>query len=464
MSPGSPLGAALVDLRDLVESIPHIVWICGPGGANEYQNQRACEYAGSPADEVDPGNWLDLVHSDDVERAKREWAEAVGAETSYEMDCRLRRRDGVYRWHTLRGQLKRDDGAIVRWINTATDIDDRKRFEDELCRSQRAAAETLSLLETLQSAAPVGLGFVDRDCRIVRMNDMLAEFNGGSIAEQIGRTVAEVVPEVWAQIEPLYRRVLDHGESVLNIDVGATKVADRSQVRHTLASYYPVRLDDEIIGVGVVVVDITQRFEAAAVRNELMHSAVDAIAATIDARDPYTAGHQRHVAELAAAIAAELGLDPDAIEGVRLAAGLHDVGKIGVPVEILTRPSELRPAEWELLKTHPGMGYDILAGIDFPWPIAVMVLQHHERLDGSGYPNGLRGDQIILGARIIAVADTLEAMEANRPFRLSPGVDAALDELRDGRGTRYDTTVVDACVRLGEQGRLPLDQPHGGRT
>ena len=383
----------------------------------------------------------------------------------YKIDCRLRRHDGVYRWHTFRSLPRRSaDGSLVRWIGTATDIDDRKLFEDRLRRSELAAAETLTLLETVLSSAPVGIGFADREGRLVRLNEMLVQFGGDSVDEQLGRKIADVVPEIWLQIEPAFRRALDTGESVRNVELRAEVAADGGRVHHLLGSYYPVRLEEKIIGVGIVVVDITERYEADAARSDLMHAAIGAIAATIDARDPYTAGHQRHVGDIAAAIATELGLDENELEGIRLAATIHDIGKIGVPAEILTRPNRLLPAEWELLKTHPRTGYDIVAGIDFPWPIAQMILQHHERLDGSGYPNGLHGDEILLGARIIAVADTVEAMAADRPYRSARGLGPAVAELRDGRGTRYDTEVVDACLHLCEQGRLPLNQPESSKS
>ena len=450
------------DFWDTAEAIPHLVWTSTPEGTTEHLNRRALEYLGLPAESWTGWSWLDAIHPDDADYAQREWTRAAAAEKPYEVDCRIRRHDGVYRWHTFRSMPRVDaNGTVVRWIGTATDIDDRKRVEDQLWRSERGAAETLSLLETVLSTAPVGIGFVDRECRLVRMNAMLARVGGSSVEEQLGRTIGEVAPAIWSQIEPALRRVLDSGESVLNIDVSTDFAQSPGRVHHALASYYPVRLDGEIIGVGIVVVDITEHYEAEAARNDLMHAAIGAIAATIDARDPYTAGHQRRVAGIAAAIATQLGLDNNEIEGIRLAATIHDIGKIGVPAEILTRPGRLRPEERGLLKVHPRTGYDIIAGIDFPWPIAQMVLQHHERLDGSGYPNGLRGDAILIGARIIAVADTVEAMAAHRPYRSARGLDAALGEIKTGRGTRYDPEVVDACVRLAELGQLPLDQPQG---
>ena len=460
LSRSSPAAVNPIDLWDIADAIPHLVWMSTADGTTEHLNQQAIEYVGLSADVPNGWSWLDAIHPDDAEHARREWTSAVARQKPYEVDCRVRRYDGVYRWHTFRSMPRRDaDGAVVRWIGTATDIDDRKHFEDQLWRSERGAAETLSLLETVLSTAPVGIGFVDRECRLVRMNDMLARINGGSVEDQLGRTIADVVPAIWSQIELALRRVLDAGESVLNIDVSADVAASPGRERHALASYYPVRLEGEIIGVGIVVVDITERYETEAARNNLMHAAIGAIAATIEARDPYTAGHQRRVARVAAAIATQLGLTESEVEGVRLAATIHDIGKIGVPTEILTRPGQLRPEERALLSVHPRVGYDIIAGIDFPWPIAQMVLQHHERFDGSGYPNGLHGDEILIGARIIAVADTVEAMSAFRPYRPARGLQAALAEIHAGRGTRYDPDVVDACVHLSGQGRLPLDEP-----
>ncbi len=448
------------DFQLIAESIPHIVWMAAPDGLTEYFNDRGSEYTGLPAEASYGWGWVSLVHPDDAERVRQAWDHAVAAQTPYDVEFRMRRHDGAYRWHECRSLPVRDaDGDVVKWIGTATDIDDRKRFEDALVRSERAAAESLTLLETLEATAPVGLGFIDREFRLVRINEMLAAINGSPTEDQLGRTIAEVVPATWPQLEPVLRRVLDTGEAVTNVEISSTTDADPGRVHHWLANYYPVRLDDEIIGVGVIVVDITERYDADKARDELMHAAVAAVAATVDARDPYTAGHQRRVADISAAIAVEIGLDPHEVDGIRLAATVHDIGKIGVPAEILTRPVKLRPAEWELLKTHPRTGYDILAGIDFPWPVAQIVLQHHERLDGSGYPDGLLGDAILLGARIVAVADTVEAMNSARPYRSARGITAALDEIKNGRGTRYDPEVVDACLHLCERGRLPVFQP-----
>lgn len=179
-----------------------------------------------------------------------------------------------------------------------------------------------------------------------------------------------------------------------------------------------------------------------------LEQTIGVIAATVESRDPYTAGHQRRVAELAAAIAREIGLSDHDIEGVRFGALIHDVGNMQIPAGILARPARLTQVEFELIKAHPQIGCDILQDIDLPWPIATMIQQHHEHLDGSGYPQGLSGDAISLGARIVAVADVVEAMTSHRPYRSAWPLEYALAEIVRQRGTWYDETVVDACVKL----------------
>lgn len=183
---------------------------------------------------------------------------------------------------------------------------------------------------------------------------------------------------------------------------------------------------------------------------------IKAIASTVEMRDPYTAGHQQRTSHLAVAIARELGLPEKSIEGIALAAIVHDLGKISVPTEILCKPGKLSDMEYLLIKVHPQTGYEILKDIQFPWPIATIVWQHHERMDGSGYPQGLKGDQILIESRVMAVADVIEAMASHRPYRPAQGVDIALKELERGRGTLFDATVVDACLTLFRNKKLTI--------
>jgi putative two-component system response regulator len=184
---------------------------------------------------------------------------------------------------------------------------------------------------------------------------------------------------------------------------------------------------------------------------------VSAVAAMVELRDPYTAGHQKRVASIGDAIGRELGLPETQIEGINLAAVVHDVGKISIPSEILSKPGKLSELELALIRQHPEMGYEIIKGIDFPWPIAQTVRQHHERLDGSGYPLGLSGDKILIEARILAVADTIEAMASHRPYRPSLGIDKALSEIEKNLENRFDTEVVNAALILFRKKGFTLD-------
>lgn len=185
-----------------------------------------------------------------------------------------------------------------------------------------------------------------------------------------------------------------------------------------------------------------------------LEGTIDAMSLTIEMRDLYTAGHQRRVASLAVAIAEEMRLPSDKVEGLRMAGIIHDIGKIAMPAEILTKPARLTKTEFQLIKEHPRVGFDILKKIEFPWPVAQIILQHHERLDGTGYPDGLNGDAILAEARILAVADVVEALSSHRPYRPGLGMEKALEEIRRGRGIRYDLEVVDACLRLFKERRF----------
>ncbi|HEX4943465.1 MAG TPA: HD domain-containing phosphohydrolase [Usitatibacteraceae bacterium] len=179
-----------------------------------------------------------------------------------------------------------------------------------------------------------------------------------------------------------------------------------------------------------------------------MQGTLEAVSHMVELRDPYTSGHERRVGDLAAAIAAEMGLPDAVIKGLRLTGYVHDIGKISIPAEILSKPGRLTPLEYELIKSHSQAGFEVLKGVDFPWPVAEAILQHHERADGSGYPRGLKGEEIILEARVIAVADVLEAMGSHRPYRPSLGLEAALAEIEKNAGRLYDATAAAACLRL----------------
>ena len=192
-------------------------------------------------------------------------------------------------------------------------------------------------------------------------------------------------------------------------------------------------------------------------REHLAHFKVPVMTLVFETRDPYTADHEKRVAKLAAAIAEEMGLSGNQVEGIRLAGGIHDLGKISVPADILNKPARLSEIEYSLIKIHPEAGYNILKDIDIPSPIALIVLQHHERLDGSGYPGGLKDGDIIPEARIMAVADVVEAIASYRPYRPTLGKDKALDEISKNRSVLYDSQVVGACLTLFQKKGFSLE-------
>lgn len=209
--------------------------------------------------------------------------------------------------------------------------------------------------------------------------------------------------------------------------------------------------------------DITERKRAEEERKESferirrnLEQTVNALASAVEMRDPYTAGHQKRVTDLACAIAEEMGLSKEQIEGLRMAGLIHDVGKMLVPAEILSKPGRLTEIDFSMIETHPKVGYDILKEIEFPYPVAQIVIQHHERMDGSGYPAGLTSEEILLEARILAVADVVEAIASHRPYRPALGKDKAIEEISQNRGVLYDPKVVDVCLKVLSKNKVKL--------
>ena len=252
-------------------------------------------------------------------------------------------------------------------------------------------------------------------------------------------------------------------------DFSVKAIIEDKTVKYFEISVSPLKKGDEIIGFQGTSKDITERKRAEEeLRQSLerlqktLEGTVHALASAVEMRDPYTAGHQRRVTELACAVAEEMGLSEEQIEGLRMAALIHDIGKINVPAEILSKPTHLTDIEFDLMKIHPQTGYDILKGIEFPWSVAQIVLQHHERLDGSGYPTGLKGDEILLEPRILGVADVVEAVSSHRPYRPARGLEKALEEIAQNKGKLYDSKVVDACLRLFAEGRFAFEDTKDG--
>ena len=450
-------GVVTDDVSRLVADLrAPIVFIVGARGTMEYIDARGAAFVGRTPADICGHSWFHLVHPDDVDAVRAALKEARYRRLPYEGVLRICNGAGNYRLMAESASpVLAIDGTVDRWVCTLTDVEHEMQTDEQRRHLDDKADETHALLDTLLSTAPVGFLFLDREFRYVRVNELVAALDGAAtVNEHLGRTLAEVAPALWPQLGPLCRKVLESGEPVINVEVSGDSVIDPGRIHYWLDNIYPVRVNAEIVGLGLIIVDITDRKENETALVALTEAAVDAIANAAEARDPYTAGHQRRVAQLSVAIANEIGLEHDDIAGIRIAAKIHDIGKLSIPSEILSKPGQLKPTELALLKEHAQAGSDIVRGIRFPWPIADMILQHHERIDGSGYPLGLVGSEILLPAQIIAVADVVEAMSSDRPYRASKGLDAALIEIEHRRGTLFDATIVDACLRLFREHRF----------
>jgi len=286
------------------------------------------------------------------------------------------------------------------------------------------------------------------DGRLLRFAGELPELACGVVPPTVGRAVGRLL-----KVGEIYWAGLNwdgHLCALLEI-----MLPEGRSLEHAAAAEKAV--DEAVLTIGRLRAE-AEAVEAAAGLRAALDGTIDAMTSVIEMRDPYTAGHERRVTRLALAMAERLDLDEESRRLLRLAGAIHDVGKIGIPAEILSKPSALTEMEMDLVRRHPRIGHDVLAGVEFRGPVADIVLQHHERLDGSGYPEGLSGDEILPEARILAVADVVEAMASHRPYRAALGVDAALEEIERGRGALYDPQAVDACVAVVRRGGFDLTE------
>ncbi len=365
-------------------------------------------------------------------------AGTIGEETAVQM-LRL----GVVDY-VLKDRMARLPSAVQGALEYAAEHRARAEAEHQLRASEERYRR---IVETAND----GIMLVDAGFRITFCNRRLADMFGYDEQELIGAS-----PGAWRETDdtPL---VLQHFHAIRS---GRSREFEGRLPRRDGAPLW-VRVsaspihdgDDNYDGFLAMVSDISSLKVAEQRLKGAVSGTVAAMGALVETRDPYTAGHERRVAELCTAVARRLGLGDDDVEYLALTARTHDIGKIAVPAEILTKPSRLTPVEYTLIKQHPQVAADILSTIDFGYPVAEVVLQHHERLDGSGYPRGLAGDEILLAARILAVADTVEAMSSHRPYRPALGLEPALAEIDQGAGRLYDADVVAACTRVfGEEG------------
>ncbi len=413
-------------------------------------NEAYCRMSGYSEDELLAMRVSDLEAAETpADIATR--MQKVIAQGQERFDTWHRRKDGSIFEVEVSGQHKRAEGEQV--FAFLRDITDRKRAEEALRENEELYR---SLFESmLNGFAYCKMLFEEnrpRDFIYLAVNSSFEALTG--LKNVVGKKVSEVIPGIGEsdpELLKIYGRVALTGKPErVEIYVEALKMW------FSLSVYSPER--EYFVTVFDVITERKRTEEALkeslARITEVQYGTIEALATVTAARDPYTAGHQTRVTQLACAVAREMGLPADRVAGLRIMGLLHDMGKISIPAEILSKPGRLSDMEFNIIKSHAQAGYEIVKEIQFPWPVAQVVLQHHERLDGSGYPQGLKDDEIILEARILAVADVVEAMSSHRPYRPGLGIEAALDEISTNRGILYDADAVDACVRLFEEKRF----------
>ena len=349
-------------------------------------------------------------------------------------------------------KVTKSDGSPNGYSVFARDLTDEKNKEDKLHQVNEK-------YKVLIDSMDIGVVFQTADGVIQTVNNAALEILGLSLDEMQGRS----------SLDPRWKCIHEDGSpfpgethptiQTLKTGIPAKDVSmgiyhSNGTLRWISINCLPLFHDGEktpyaIIGTFRNNTDkITEEERNKNILESSFIQAIHAISSTAEKRDPYTSGHMERVAELAVQIGLKLGLDENMIKGIELGGVIHDIGKIYIPAEILNRPGKLSKSEFEMIKTHSQVGYEIIKDIDFPWPVAEMVLSHHERLDGSGYPNGLKGDEITLEARILAVADVIEAVSSHRPYRPALGIEEGIKIIKEGKGHHFDPKVVDACIDI----------------
>jgi PAS domain S-box-containing protein len=470
------------------------------GRAVETTQSEACvTVTGYNSEELSANShlWIQMVVPEDRELVQERVKQVLAGKEVPPMEHRIIRKDGVLRWVSDTIILFKDAaGNLLSYDGVIRDVTERKQAEAKLQRANRAlrtlSAANLALVraksevELLRAATSIivdqgGYRLAVVDYADVNPDKSITPISWSGSEERqywaqdltwadtergqlpIARAIRSGTTQICHDIAgepgfgPWREAALARGY-VSNIALpllGDGKTFGGLSIYSSEANAFDeeeVRLLEELandLAYGILTLRTrTEHEQHATILRQSLEQSIQTIAGTVEARDPYTAGHQRRVADLATAIAQEMVLPEEQVNGLNLAAMIHDLGKIHIPAEILSKPGKLTDIEYMLIKTHPQSGYDILKDVRFPWPIADIILQHHEKLDGSGYPKGLKGEQILLEARILTVADVVEAMSSHRPYRPTLGVVAALSEIDRGREVVYDPAVVAACMKV----------------
>jgi len=432
--------------RDLVEKAGIAILIADQKGNFKYLNKRYAEIFGYTLKEMQNLSISSVVHPDDLKRVMSYYQGRLqGKKVPSRYEYKGVKKDGSVIYLEVDSAPIMEGKIIVGTRSYQWDITERKKAETVVRESE-------GLFRSIVEHSHDGILLIDENYKIIYCNGELVQNLGYAPDEILGHDFRDFLDE---ESRPL---VADHylrrqrGEKIAARYEFNIVRRDGTKRRVEISSDVIKDAGGEMRTVAQLL-DITDRKKAEDLNQEMMKNlkkaldgTINVIALTVEARDPYTSGHQRRVADLARAIATQMGLPKDSIEAISSAAIIHDLGKIQVPADILNKPSSLTEIEFSFIKVHPQVAHNILKDIEFPWPVAEIIYEHHERWNGSGYPRGLAGQNILLEARILAVADVVEAMASHRPYRPPFGIDKALEELVENRGKLYDPEVVDACL------------------
>ena len=436
--------------RNILENIEEGYFEVDRAGDFTYFNTSLCRILGYTREEMSGMNYKVLTDSENVKNVSRAFKKIyVTGVPSKGFEWEAIRKDGAKRRVEVSVSLIAEPGEKpTRFRGIARDTTERKEAEGKLNQSEE---KYRNILESIED----GYFEVDIAGNLTFFNDSVCRMLGYSRAELMGMnnrqyTDKENGQKLFQEFNKVFRTgdpSKGVGHEIIKKD--GTKLyieSSASLIRNT---------SGQPIGFRGIMRNITERKRAEEKLQDTLDSlrksistTIQVMVSTVEARDPYTAGHQRRSANLARAIATEIGLLQDKIDAIRMAGSIHDIGKISIPAEILSKPTKLSEIEFSLIKAHAQRGFEMLKDIESPWPLAEIVYQHHERMDGSGYPRNLKGDEICIEARILSVADVVEAMASHRPYRPGLGINAALEEIEKNRGIFYDSAVADACLRL----------------
>lgn len=496
--------------RSLIENSSDITTLLDRDGIALYTSPSIERLLGYGSNELVGQNVFALIHPDDLSRVQLAFARVLeNPDQEQHVEYRFKNKDGIWCYLDSIGKYLLDDSPTEGVVVNSRDITGRKQAEEKMRESDESLRKLNRALRTLSGCNESLVHAMDEQELLAAICEVIvrtgsyrfawvgyAEHDDGKSVRPmkfageeagfldafrfswgdnesghnpIGEAIRTGSPQGIRNIqtssamlprEEALRRgyisclalPLRNGDTVMG--VLAIYAAESDAFDDVEVKLLMELADDLVYGIGALRTRVERehameqnRLNAIRMKKALLET-IEAIGSALEKRDPYTAGHQRQVAKLAHAIAQEMKLPQEVAEGIYMGCLIHDIGKIYIPAEILSRPGKLTAPEFEIIKCHPQVGYDIIKGIEFPWPVAKMILEHHERLNGSGYPQGLKGDEISLEARILAVADVVEAMASHRPYRPAVGLDNALEEINQNREILYDPQAVDVCLRL----------------